>query len=780
MREWRLRTSLILLLAATTLATVILVSIVILTIRLPQIQRESSALAKDTATQLVNLMEYFIDTIEAQIIPIAHLIGQPENASPQVYLDALVRKEGAFKAVYIINGEGLVETVALASGHDGKTHELIGADLSANSLFKAAKQASQPAWSDNYLSLISGEPAFGVALRAGKQFVIGEVQPQRVLDIVKPVLGEAKYPALVVDSRGEWIAGNIERMVDFDHLANWANRPTIRAALEGRPAPEEVRLGGHLLHSGYARSPRLQWIFAVGVPGGMENPYYRTTISFVTFGFVGALLIGLIIAPLWAVRMSRPLKALIERTHLVGAGEYSAPWPERGAVLELNELAEDLKNMTDAIRRREEKLAHSEERLRATLESTPSISIQWYDKNGRVLYWNRASEIMYGFSPQEAIGVSIRENRLMFLDENQTQQFIAALEQIDRSGQALGPAEFPLQHKDGREIVVLATIFAIPGDDGASIFVCMDVDITVQRNIEREILALNVMLEERVADRTEALSQANVELEATVKNLNATQENLVQAEKLAALGNLVAGVAHELNTPIGNGLMAISTIRDRLQTFRQAVAEGLRRSALDDFVVSVDTGSDIALRNIRRAAELISSFKQVAVDQTSSQRRTFQIREVVEEILLTLNPTLKRTPYRVEPEILEDFELDSYPGPIGQALTNLINNAVLHGFEDRDHGTIRIVAVSRSADHLSISVRDDGKGISADRLGRIFDPFFTTRMGRGGTGLGLHVVHGIVTNVLGGTISVNSKVGEGTEFVMELPRHAPVKTTPAD
>jgi PAS domain S-box-containing protein len=773
MREWRLRTSLILLLASTTFATAILISIAVLTIRLPQIQQESSAKAQETAAQLVNLMEYFIETIEAQIIPIAHLVGQLENASPQAYLDALVRKDGAFKAVYITNAEGIVETVALAPGQGGKASELVGADLSANTLFKKAQQASQPVWSDNYLSLISGELAFGVSLRAGKQLVIGEVQPQRVLDILKPVLGDAKYPAIVVDSRGEWIGGTAERLGDFDYR----NRPTIRAALEGKPAPEAIQIGGQLLHAGYARSPRLQWIFAIGVPGGMENPYYRNTIFFVTFGFVGALLIGLIIAPLWAIRMSRPVKALIERTHQVAAGEYSATWPERGAILELNELADNLKNMTDAIRRREEKLAHSEERLRATLESTPSISVQWYDKSGRVLYWNKASEIMYGFSPQEAIGSSLQENRLMFLDNNQTQQFIAALKQIDHSGQALGPAEFPLQHKDGREIVVLATIFAIPGDDGTSIFVCMDVDITIQRNIEKEILALNVVLEERVADRTEALSHANDELEATVENLKATQENLVQAEKLAALGNLVAGVAHELNTPIGNGLMAISTIRDRLQTFRQAAVEGLRRSALDDFVASVDTGSDIAVRNIQRAAELVSSFKQVAVDQTSSQRRTFQIREVVEEILLTLNPTLKRTPYRVETEILEDFELDSYPGPLGQALTNLINNAVLHGFEDRDHGTIRIVAVTPATDHLSITVRDDGKGISTDRLGRIFDPFFTTRMGSGGTGLGLHVVHGIVTNVLGGTISVNSTVGAGAEFVMTLPRHAPVKAS---
>lgn len=781
MREWRLRTSLVLLLASTTLATAILVSIAILTIRLPQIQREASAQAQETAIQLVQMTDYFVSAIETQLAPIAYIATQEDPHDPlQRYLDALVHKDASFRATYLVDANGIVEAVALAPGQHGPARDLIGADLSATALFKAAFQATKPAWSDKYLSLISGELAFGVGLRAGAHVVIGEVSPQRVLDVVQAFIGDAKYPTIVVDSNGEWISGNIEKISGIDRHINWADRPTIRAALEGKPAPEEIRLGDHLLHTGYAQTPRLHWIFAVGVPGGMNNPYYRNTLFFVIFGFVGALLIGLIIAPVWAERMARPVRELIERTHQVAAGKYADLWPERGAITELNELADDLRSMTESIHRREDKLERSEERLRATLESTPSISVQWYDIHGRVLYWNKASESMYGFSPQEAIGAFILENRLMFLDANQTQQFIGALEQIDRSGQAIGPAEFDLRHKDGREIVVLATIFAIPGDDGASIFVCMDVDITTQRNIEREILALNVALEERVADRTEALSQANDELEATVENLKATQEHLVQAEKLAALGNLVAGVAHELNTPIGNGLMAISTIRDRLKEFRQALAEGLRRSALDEFVASVDTGSDIAVRNIQRAAELVTSFKQVAVDQTSSQRRSFEIREVVEEILLTLNPTLKRTPYRVETEISEDIQLDSYPGPLGQSLTNLINNAVLHGFEDRDHGTIRIVVTPLATDHVSISVQDDGKGIPPDRLGRIFDPFFTTRMGRGGSGLGLHVVHGIITNVLGGTISVSSTVGEGAKLVMILPTHAPLKAAPSE
>jgi signal transduction histidine kinase len=148
---------------------------------------------------------------------------------------------------------------------------------------------------------------------------------------------------------------------------------------------------------------------------------------------------------------------------------------------------------------------------------------------------------------------------------------------------------------------------------------------------------------------------------------------------------------------------------------------------------------------------------------------------VVDEILMTLHPTLKRTPYRVETEIPEDLELDSYPGPLGQALTNLINNAVIHGFENRDHGTIRITAAAKPPGKIAVSVGDDGRGIPAERLGRIFDPFYTTRMGRGGTGLGLHVVHSLVTNVLGGTLTVSSREEEGTEFVMLLPERAPSK-----
>ena len=641
MRAWRLRTSLILLLALSTLVAAVVVGAAILTIRLPQIQQEASARARESATQLVQLTEYFVGGIEAQLVPLAHLAAQPVLLAPlQAHLDTLVQKGGSFDAVYIANGNGLVKLVALSPGQRGKPGELIGADLSAKTLYRAARQSAQPVWSDKYLSIISGELAFGVGLPAGDKIIIGEVRAQRIVDIVQAFTAQTQYPVIVLDSRAEWIGG--DREGNGETHINWADRPTIHAALAGQPPPPAVSIAGRTMHPGYASSPRLGWIFATGVPGGMANPAYRNTVTFVIFSLFGAFAVGLLLAPLWAARMLRPIKALIENSHRIAAGNYTQPWPRPGAIIELNELTDDLKRMAEAIELRED---------------------------------------------------AIRD--------------------------------------------------------------------------------INAGLEERVAERTEALSQANEELDATVQNLKATQGHLVQSEKLAALGNLVAGVAHELNTPLGNGLMAVSTLAGRLAEFNAARADGLRRADFETFIEQVGATSDIAIRNLNRAAELIGSFKQVAVDQTSAQRRKFDLAEVVDEIVVMMQPSLKRTPFRIEEAVPAGLVLDSYPGALGQVLTNLINNAVLHGFAGRDHGVITITAAAAAPDSVQLTVQDDGCGIPADRQARIFDPFYTTRLGQGGSGLGLHISHTAVTHILGGTLTVASTPGAGAVFTLLLPRQAP-------
>jgi signal transduction histidine kinase len=285
--------------------------------------------------------------------------------------------------------------------------------------------------------------------------------------------------------------------------------------------------------------------------------------------------------------------------------------------------------------------------------------------------------------------------------------------------------------------------------------------------------SLNVELESRVERRTADLARANSELSSAMETLKMAQGELVRSEKLAALGNLVGGVAHELNTPIGNGVMAVSTVHDHVRDFRRRMESGLWRPSLEAFVDRVERGSEIAVRNLQRANELLASFKQVAIDQTSAQRRQFMLSEVVDEILLTLQPTFKRTPFKLYCQIPVDLTMDSYPGPLGQVLTNLLTNSLQHGFEGRASGRVEITAERQDDGRVCLQVADNGIGIPPDLLGRIFDPFVTSKLGRGGNGLGLHIVWNTVNGVLGGTVSVDSSPERGTRFRIILPVVAP-------
>jgi signal transduction histidine kinase len=189
--------------------------------------------------------------------------------------------------------------------------------------------------------------------------------------------------------------------------------------------------------------------------------------------------------------------------------------------------------------------------------------------------------------------------------------------------------------------------------------------------------------------------------------------------------------------------------------------------------------TEVLVRNLMRAGDLVRSFKQVAVDRASSQRRQFNLQDIVSEIVITLSPVISRSGCEVQMNIASGLELDSYPGPLGQVLDNLINNAMAHAFVNGQRGLIEVHARDLNADEVQIEVRDNGVGIPADNLKRVFDPFFTTRLGQGGSGLGLHIVHNIVTEVLGGHVNVSSQPGAGTVFTLRLPLRAPVSVTSA-
>ncbi|MBL4721138.1 MAG: histidine kinase [Alphaproteobacteria bacterium] len=288
-----------------------------------------------------------------------------------------------------------------------------------------------------------------------------------------------------------------------------------------------------------------------------------------------------------------------------------------------------------------------------------------------------------------------------------------------------------------------------------------------------ELRDLNEGLEARVEQRTQDLAIANDELTETLSTLNRAQGELVHSEKMAALGRLVAGVAHELNTPIGIGRMAVSTMRDAVFQLEKRMKTGLRKSDLTNTIEHLLSGSDMAEKNMIRAADLISSFKQVAVDRTTSNRRRFQLLEIVDEIILTLTPIIKQKSIRVDREIPKDIILESYPGDLGQVLTNLIDNAIKHGFDKRDNGVIRISAAPLSKNVIRLTISDDGHGMTKGVIDKIFDPFFTTKRGCGGTGLGMHVTYNAVVSILGGAITVSSTPDEGSVFQIDLPLIGP-------
>lgn len=256
--------------------------------------------------------------------------------------------------------------------------------------------------------------------------------------------------------------------------------------------------------------------------------------------------------------------------------------------------------------------------------------------------------------------------------------------------------------------------------------------------------------------------------------LKLAQTKLVEQEKLAALGSIVAGVAHELNTPIGNSLLVASTLKERNDNFISAIQSGtIKRSEIEKFCQTSSEAVDLIVRNLDTSAQLVSSFKQISTDQTSNQRRCFDLGKICQEMVLTMTARVKREGHEITVNMENAIEIDSYPGALCQVLSNLIINAVVHGLDTIKPGHIEISAELNNRNRVIVRCRDDGKGIPEKHLHRIFEPFFTTKLGQGGSGLGLHISYNIVNSILGGSISVQSQEGKGTCFTLDLPLVAP-------
>jgi signal transduction histidine kinase/streptogramin lyase len=330
---------------------------------------------------------------------------------------------------------------------------------------------------------------------------------------------------------------------------------------------------------------------------------------------------------------------------------------------------------------------------------------------------------------------------------------------------------YRLRGTDGEWRWILSRGFAVErGPDGqAARMVGTSRDVTATAEAAEALKRLNDQLEARVAERTAALSEANRDLQESLEEIRFIQRQLVESEKMAALGNLVAGIAHEINTPIGIGVTAASHLEDETRRVMQLMSEGkLSKATLSAYQDDAMQSAQLILANLRRAGQLVRSFKQVAVDQSSEEAREFQLKPYLDEVLLSLGPALKKTHHQISVRCADSLVLYTYPGALSQIVVNLVMNSLIHAFDGIESGEIRIEC-ERYGEEWLLLYRDNGVGMSEETRQRVFDPFFTTKRGQGGSGLGLHIVFNLVTQLLRGHIDCISAPGRGVEFQIAMP-----------
>ncbi|MEA5496233.1 hybrid sensor histidine kinase/response regulator [Limnoraphis robusta] len=265
------------------------------------------------------------------------------------------------------------------------------------------------------------------------------------------------------------------------------------------------------------------------------------------------------------------------------------------------------------------------------------------------------------------------------------------------------------------------------------------------------------------------VQQKNIDLTQALQHLQATQTQLIESEKMAALGRLVAGLSHEISTPVGIGITLASTLMNEAKELESNLQENrVKKIILDRHIERVKRMSTLLLENLQRAGNLIQSFQCVSVDQSYFEQQEFYLKSYIENVLLSLSPHLEKTGHRLRVQGEEDLKINSYPGAIAQIVTNLVMNSILHGYQPGEIGQLDF-DIARQDDRLIISYADDGCGIPEEYIGKIFEPFFTTARSYGGTGLGLHIIYNLVTQKLKGKISCESQVGAGTKFIFNLP-----------
>jgi PAS domain S-box-containing protein len=459
-------------------------------------------------------------------------------------------------------------------------------------------------------------------------------------------------------------------------------------------------------------------------------------------------------------------QALMQRDGMVREFEYQVRardgrvlWLSDSATVARDETGEivryegTVRDITDQ-KRAEDAIAEGRRLLQQVIDTVPAV-INVKDKQLRYVLMNRYMAGIFGIEPGDAIGRTTTDLMSRYGAEKTDENDKRVLE----AGRELGFYEEEYKDSSGNMrqwLVNKLPLLNAEGDIENIVTVALDIGERKRGELE--------------------MRKAKDAAEAALRNLRETQNSLIEAEKLAALGRLVAGVAHEVNNPVGISLTVASSLERKTAMFSAEVARGdLRRSSLTDFLETSRDASSQLVANLNRAAELITSFKQVAADRNYSDQRSFDLGDLTEQVVMSLRPGLRKHNLTLNVDCQPNLTMNSYPGPYGQVLTNLFLNSVAHAFPDGKTGAVDIQVRESGKDNVEILFSDNGCGMSLDVRRRAFDPFFTTRRDQGGTGLGLHIVYSIVTNRLGGRLDLDSEPGGGTRIQIILPRVAPLE-----
>src|SRR5438552_3831740 len=603
-------------------------------------------------------------------------------------------------------------------------------------------------------SIVLGTSGVIIGLLAALLVVRRTVRPlATIATSIRAVAGGEKdtsIPAIDVDNE----IGDIARAAEVFRQtlvdADAAREAAVRALAEQRLAEESYRKLFEASVDG----------IYVTTPGGdllNANPALARMMGYATpqelIAGIGDVATSVYVHP----SARAQYQFLMQRDGIVREFEYQVRARD-GTILWLSDSASAVRNEAGEVaryegvvrditdqKRAEDAIAEGRRLLQQVIDTVPAV-INVKDKDLRYVLMNRYMAGIFGVEPQDAIGRTTGD----LMSRYGAQKTDEHDKRVLAGTRELGFYEEEYKDSSGNMRQWLVNkLPLLDADGGIENIVTVALDIGERKRGEQE------------------MRKARDAAESALRHLRETQNSLIEAEKLAALGRLVAGIAHEVNNPVGISLTVASALERKTALFAGEVERGnLRRSSLNDYLETSRDASSQLVANLNRAAELITSFKQVAADRNYSDQRVFDLGDLTEQVVMSLRPGLRKHNLTLNVDCQPNLSMNSYPGPYGQVLTNLFLNAVAHAFPDGKAGAVDIEVRASGKDNVEIIFSDNGVGMSMDVRRRAFDPFFTTRRDQGGTGLGLHIVYSIVTTRLGGRLDLDSEPGGGTRIQM--------------